>query len=218
MVTNTYLSPLPFFHSPLSTLLPISVFSLSFTHVITDIFTFLPLLSFLYFPSQRPTLFLQVLEVEARNLILDCTVLHATRSIRKEFRIAHPPLFPCEKETCGECFISERALREHLLDQAGHRVKDKEHADLLTKFLPVERSHLSSFPLFPIPYPLSPSLTSHPSPLSAGLLRAPMVASCMRTECFSTMSWGLLRGECSPPRTSPSVLTSLIQGGGERGS
>ena len=81
-----------------------------------------------------------VLEVEARNLILDSTVHQAVESIRKEFRIAHPPLFLCEHDNCGLAFQTKRQLNEHMLDLAFHRTKEYERLELVKKFQPVENA------------------------------------------------------------------------------
>ena len=54
-----------------------------------------------------------VLEVEARNMIIDHAIFKAMEAVRKEFRIAHPPVFLCEKTDCGMSFASLKEKLEH---------------------------------------------------------------------------------------------------------
>lgn len=77
-----------------------------------------------------------VLEVEARNIIIDYSVHTAVECVRKEFRIAHPPLFLCSKPHCGCSFATLKELKEHQKDVPLHRAKDLERLRNQQKFLP----------------------------------------------------------------------------------
>ena len=79
-----------------------------------------------------------VLEVEARNIIIDSTVHKAVECIRKEFRIAHAPLYLCDKLNCGCSFATLKELNDHRKDIPLHRTKDRERIELEQKFTAAE--------------------------------------------------------------------------------
>jgi Ran GTPase-activating protein (RanGAP) involved in mRNA processing and transport len=84
-----------------------------------------------------------ILEVEARNLILDKILYETERDSLKEFRIAHPPLFPCPH--CEECFQSQVDLTLHVANTEIHQQKQKEASEKLLKFIPVDNVLLGPF-------------------------------------------------------------------------
>jgi Ran GTPase-activating protein (RanGAP) involved in mRNA processing and transport len=84
-----------------------------------------------------------VMEVEARNLIIDKVVYETERDALKEFRLAHPALMCCPH--CTDCFLSPNDLHTHAADKAVHEAKSKAEADTLIRFAPVENAFLGAF-------------------------------------------------------------------------
>lgn len=68
-----------------------------------------------------------VLEVEARNLIFDVTVLRAELGARKEYRIAHPPPHLCP--ICDKAFLEAKDLLPHARDDEFHEEFLKKRAE-----------------------------------------------------------------------------------------
>ncbi len=73
-----------------------------------------------------------VLEVEARNLLIDVAVEQAEHGARTEYRTARPAEFLCEM--CPACFPSVKALSNHRKDTEYHEKykEKKEELDLKT--------------------------------------------------------------------------------------
>ena len=78
-----------------------------------------------------------VLEVEARNIILDEAVHVATDAARKEFRIAHPPLYLCDR--CSRAFESGKMLAVHSRDDVAHKEFVQNLKVVSSRFEAVER-------------------------------------------------------------------------------
>lgn len=82
-----------------------------------------------------------VLEVEARNLILDKVLYETERDCRLEFRVAHPPYLPCEE--CNECFVQLKELLAHKeVEVQSHQDFAKKLEEMKSKFVAVENAFL----------------------------------------------------------------------------
>lgn len=57
-----------------------------------------------------------LIEIGARNTIIDHVVYRTLLHAYTEYRMAHPPLYPCTKQHCYECFPNASKL---------HHVSDK---------------------------------------------------------------------------------------------
>lgn len=77
-----------------------------------------------------------IMEVEARNLILDKVLYETERDALIEFRIAHPPLYPCQQ--CTDCFLSPQDCTFHMADTEYHTKKEAENREKVARFIPVD--------------------------------------------------------------------------------
>ena len=81
-----------------------------------------------------------LIEIEARNAIID-KVVHTTRvHAYTEFRMAHPPLFPCTRDHCYECFPNATKLQFHLQSEAVHGALEAEYAEISSRFEAVDKA------------------------------------------------------------------------------
>jgi hypothetical protein len=85
-----------------------------------------------------------VLFVEARNLLLDEQVQRSIQAALREFRVAHPPAFPCEAEHCHMAFLTAAQLTRHVHDPETKKL----HADKVKAFEADTERFLVLEPLF----------------------------------------------------------------------
>ena len=79
-------------------------------------------------------------EIEARNAIVDKIVHDTRKHAFEEFRIAHPPKFPCTHPNCYECFPNMSKLQRHLHDYKFHEKVDFEAAEVIHRVTAVENA------------------------------------------------------------------------------
>ena len=84
-----------------------------------------------------------VMEVEARNLIIDKVLYETQRDALREFRLAHPALLPCPH--CTECFLHPNDMHTHIADTAMHEAKAKTEEELIQRFVPVENALVGAY-------------------------------------------------------------------------
>jgi hypothetical protein len=85
-------------------------------------------------------------EIEARNLIIDKIVYETEYDLRLEFRIAHPPMFPCDIANCQKCFTTEKLLEIHKEEEEEfHSVQTNDIELLKQKFIAVENAFLGAY-------------------------------------------------------------------------
>jgi Ran GTPase-activating protein (RanGAP) involved in mRNA processing and transport len=84
-----------------------------------------------------------LLEVQARNLIVDKLLYETDRDARREFRVAHPAMLSCPN--CSDCFLHPNDYHIHVADIALHESRQKQTDELLLKFAPVENAFLGAF-------------------------------------------------------------------------
>lgn len=77
-----------------------------------------------------------VLDVRARNLIVDMAVQRTEQDAMREFRISHPPILPCDM--CNYCALTPTELHRHKLDKDLHVAHDRVHSEISSKFQVVE--------------------------------------------------------------------------------
>ena len=80
-----------------------------------------------------------VMEVEARNLVMDHAVWKAEIDARHEYRIAHPVKFKCD--LCYESFATPKALKLHHNDVELHKAREQKDTEDRVRFASVERVH-----------------------------------------------------------------------------
>ena len=85
-------------------------------------------------------------EIEARNLIIDKIIHETEYDLRLEFRIAHPPMYPCDIEHCQKCFTTAKRLEIHKEEDTElHITQSNALLALKAKFIAVENAFLGAY-------------------------------------------------------------------------
>lgn len=81
-----------------------------------------------------------LIEAEARNAIMDKISFDARKHGYVEFRLAKPPLFPCSRPHCYDCFLDDRSLQKHMKNDELHERLVNEYNETLLKFQAVDNA------------------------------------------------------------------------------